>query len=48
MKKINGKQLRKAAEALELERATMESVAEMLAVREKVGPILNIIPACRT
>jgi hypothetical protein len=29
-KKINGKQLRKAAEALELERATVESVAEML------------------
>jgi hypothetical protein len=28
MKKINGKQLCKAAEVLELERATMESVAE--------------------
>jgi hypothetical protein len=30
MKKIDGKQLRKAVEALELEQATIESVAETL------------------
>jgi hypothetical protein len=29
IKKIDGKQLREAAEALELERATVESVTEM-------------------